>query len=242
MKEIIVACEKCGKERVLKKSHYTRHKTDLCRTCSTTLHNKQPISQLTIDKKRKLMKDKFANGYVHPLTGTKRPQHVIDALKKSATGRVISEKTRKKLSEATSGKNNPFYGKKHKESSKRYGKNNFCYGKSPAHSYKCWYPSDKDKQICFRSTWEFKVAKYLDELKIIWEYEKDLIEIEYIFKGIWKQGTYRPDFYLPEFNKYIEVKGLWREGYKEKFDAVLLKIDKPIEIWDRKKLKELGIL
>lgn len=35
------------------------------------------------------------------------------------TGRSFSEETRRKLSEAKRGKNNPFYGKHHSEENKR---------------------------------------------------------------------------------------------------------------------------
>ncbi len=53
-----------------------------------------------------------------------------------ASGAVVSEETRKKLSEKTKGKNNPNYGKKHSEETKRKqsevkkGKNNPNYGKT----------------------------------------------------------------------------------------------------------------
>src|ERR1700748_1950430 len=43
----------------------------------------------------------------------------IKKLVKSCTGRILSEKTKQKLSELLSGENNPFYGKKHTDETKQ---------------------------------------------------------------------------------------------------------------------------
>jgi hypothetical protein len=52
----------------------------------------------------------------------------------------------------------------------------------------------------FRSLWELVLAQWLSNNNIIWEYEKKRFKL--------KNGkTYIPDFYLPEFDTYIEVKG-----------------------------------
>lgn len=60
------------------------------------------------------------------------------------------------------------------------------------------------KNIFMRSTWEIRVAKWLDEKKVKWEYESHSCRFK-LSSG----RTYIVDFYLPEFNKYIEVKGWW---------------------------------
>ncbi len=98
-----------------------------------------------------------------------------------------SEETKKKLSIALSGKKNPFFGKKHSDETKLRlslanrgrkfsderkaeisarvsGKGNPRYGEPPSHGKKELY-----KDVWFRSSWEVKVAKYLDD-----KYQLDL--------------------------------------------------------------------
>jgi len=53
--------------------------------------------------------------------------------------------------------------------------------------------------IKFKSKLESKWAKWLDDNKIVWDYETQGFDIN----GHW----YLPDFYLPESNAIIEVKG-----------------------------------
>lgn len=62
------------------------------------------------------------------------------------------------------------------------------------------------KGIQFRSRLEARVALFLDECKIPWEYEPEPIENE--------GQEYNPDFYLPETDDWIEVKGE-RPGYEQ---------------------------
>lgn len=51
---------------------------------------------------------------------------------------------------------------------------------------------------------ERRVADVLDDLRIAWEYEPTLIIFHYDDEGHVKSG-FRPDFYLPKYNFYIEV-------------------------------------
>ena len=55
----------------------------------------------------------------------------------------------------------------------------------------------------FDSGWEVLVAKWLDQNGISWN--RDIDPIDYIFEG--KEKLYYPDFFLPQHNLYIEVKG-----------------------------------
>lgn len=57
---------------------------------------------------------------------------------------------------------------------------------------------DINATICFYSTWEANIARVFNLLNIKWEYAPTIFDI-----GL---HTYRPDFYLPENNTYIEVK------------------------------------
>lgn len=58
------------------------------------------------------------------------------------------------------------------------------------------------KDIPFRSSYEMRVAKALDALGIAWEFETRRFDLS-------DSKTYMPDFYLPEMDEYIEVKGYY---------------------------------
>ena len=60
----------------------------------------------------------------------------------------------------------------------------------------------KYNNIVFRSKIEAAYAKYMDEHTIKYEYEKHLFEYE--LNGV--LHNYRPDFYLPEYDTFLEVK------------------------------------
>lgn len=62
------------------------------------------------------------------------------------------------------------------------------------------------KGILYRSRLEARVALFLDECKIPYIYEPEPLESE--------GKEYNPDFYLPETDDYIEVKGA-RPGYEQ---------------------------
>jgi hypothetical protein len=70
------------------------------------------------------------------------------------------------------------------------------------------YKSLKQGEILFRSFWELEWAQYLDSCDILWEYERYYIDCP--------SGRYTPDFYLPERNIWIEVKGLYTESSRKK--------------------------
>jgi predicted nucleic acid-binding Zn ribbon protein len=61
------------------------------------------------------------------------------------------------------------------------------------------------KGINFRSSWETKFAQLLDNNNIKWNYEKKL----FIFNNEGIVIRYLPDFYLSEYDLWIEIKG-WK--------------------------------
>ena len=77
--------------------------------------------------------------------------------------------------------------------------------------YKNCHKSIIYKDNYLRSSWELKVAQWLDQNNIEWEYESKNCR----FKR--PNGKYYiVDFYLPKFNRWIEVKGWWDEHSIEK--------------------------
>ncbi len=57
---------------------------------------------------------------------------------------------------------------------------------------------DIDPNINFYSTWEANVARVYNLVGLKWTYAPKLFDLG--------EHTYRPDFYLPDFDTYIEVK------------------------------------
>lgn len=93
----------------------------------------------------------------------------------------------------------------------------------------------KYKSIWMRSSWEVAYAKYLDNLRIKWSYEPKTFDLG--------NTTYTPDFYLPETDTYIEIKGYWRPDALNKFLAFkLLYPEIKIIIYNQEKLKKSKIL
>lgn len=58
-----------------------------------------------------------------------------------------------------------------------------------------------------KGSWEVKIAELLDNNDIVWT--NKITPIPYFWKNDWH--LYFPDFYLPDFDLYIEVKGYQRE-------------------------------
>jgi hypothetical protein len=69
------------------------------------------------------------------------------------------------------------------------------------------------------STWEVIMAMRLDELNIKWERDENM-KLPYLMRS-GRKRNYIPDFYLPEYDVYIEVKGYMTESAKHKMKSVL---------------------
>lgn len=72
------------------------------------------------------------------------------------------------------------------------------------------------KNIILDSQWEVDFAIWLDENKIIWERPNK--GFEYNYKD--KKHIYYPDFYLPQLDIYVEVKGYKREKDEYKWKSL----------------------
>lgn len=104
------------------------------------------------------------------------------------------------------------------------------FGKKPTHGKRIVY-----NKICFRSSWEVKYAKYLDKNKISWIYEPKVFNLN--------TTTYTPDFYLPNTDEYIEIKGYWRTDAKKKYLKFRRKFRKTkIKVLKEKDLIKLNVL
>ncbi|KKL59181.1 hypothetical protein LCGC14_2217940 [marine sediment metagenome] len=86
-----------------------------------------------------------------------------------------------------------------------------------------------------RSSYEIAYAKWLDKQNIKWKYESKTFDLG--------NTTYTPDFYLPKTNKYIEIKGYWREDAKKKFKKFkTIYSETKIQVLNYQKIIKKGIL
>ena len=67
----------------------------------------------------------------------------------------------------------------------------------------------------FRSDYELKVAKYLAEQEVNFEYETKKLSYQPKLK------IYTPDFYLPEQDIYVEAKGFFSPADRQKMLLVI---------------------
>ena len=94
-----------------------------------------------------------------------------------------------------------------------------------------WYSvSNGELKIPVQGKWEKRVAEWLTQSKIFW-----------IRKAICfcKTRTYTPDFYLPEHDVFIEVKGWWRDRDKYKMFLALRENKVQIRILDKRHIEKL---
>ena len=68
------------------------------------------------------------------------------------------------------------------------------------------------------STWEVAMAERLDELGVKWM-RNPSIKLKYLTRSR-RLRNYIPDFYLPDYDLYIEVKGYWTDAARHKMKSV----------------------
>ncbi len=72
--------------------------------------------------------------------------------------------------------------------------------------------------VSMDSTWEVACAQRLDALGIRW-IRNPSMKLKYTTRGC-RARNYIPDFYLPDHDVYIEVKGYWTEAARHKMKDV----------------------
>jgi len=81
------------------------------------------------------------------------------------------------------------------------------------------YERKDGSKVLMDSTWEVAMAKRLDHLKIKWDRREDM-KLQY-FSKTGRKRNYIPDFYLPDHDIYIEVKGYWTDAARYKMKNVM---------------------
>lgn len=70
----------------------------------------------------------------------------------------------------------------------------------------------------FRSTYETRFARVLDEHNINWQYEPRGWVVQ-------NKKAYVPDFYINDYDLWVEIKGWWRDDAREKFISFINEYD-----------------
>ncbi|MAG28182.1 hypothetical protein CMI47_21880 [Candidatus Pacearchaeota archaeon] len=74
-------------------------------------------------------------------------------------------------------------------------------------------------EVKMDSTWEVAMALRLDELGIRWM-RNDKMFLPYL-SARGRKRKYIPDFYLPDYDLYVEVKGYFTDAARHKMKSVL---------------------
>lgn len=92
----------------------------------------------------------------------------------------------------------------------------------------------------FRSAWEANIARYFNLLDIRWQYEPKC----FVFKNVSRAPiSYTPDFYLPDEDLWIEVKGWMDPKSKSKlkrFKKYYPEESAKLEIYDESRYKSIA--
>ena len=96
-----------------------------------------------------------------------------------------------------------------------------------------------------QGTWQLKYAEYLNQNKINWIRSRK-INLKYRLHEDDYLHTYYPDFYLPDRDQYVEIKGYWwksqdgRVDDRKKMNKVIQQnSDKKIIILQKQQLKQI---
>lgn len=76
------------------------------------------------------------------------------------------------------------------------------------------YTKADGTEVIMDSTWETKLAILLDRLEIKWDRGNHLVLDYQTPRG--RKRKYIPDFYLPDYDIYVEVKGYWTDAARLK--------------------------
>ena len=150
----------------------------------------------------------------------------------SKGGYKLSDETRKKISENTKKKNA-------NESEESKARRRATIAKKVQNGE--WHTSLAKNHyyeyngVDLHCSWEFNYAKWLDENQIKWQRCKD--SFPYEFEG--KIRKYIPDFYLPEYDEYIEIKGYKTAKDEAKWSQ--FPTNKTLKVLFKKDLQDLGI-
>jgi len=130
-----------------------------------------------------------------------------------------------------------FAGKKHSDESKRKISEKLSVNNKGGRAK--WYDVAGQR---VQGTWERDIASKLTDLGVPWiKLKTNKDTLKYVMNG--KERSYTPDFYLPEFDMYLEIKGFWWGDDREKMRIVLeTHTDKRIVIIEKQEYEQILLL
>ena len=134
----------------------------------------------------------------------------------------------------TKGKTGTFLGKKHSEETKQKISQKLSINNKGGRAK--WYEVAGQN---VQGTWERDIAIKFEQLNIRWlKLKTNKDTLQYVMDG--KIRNYTPDFYLIDYDMYVEVKGFWWGNDKEKMKIVLETYpDKRIAIVEKDEYNEI---
>lgn len=194
----------------------------ICKYCGKTCKNKNSLAQHEIRCKYNSNRIAIKSGFID--YNKKVKEGVIDkrytnqftkAKELGLLQPIITEVTREKLGRTWRGKTLPTEMKEKisegMQKAVRLYPDSYSSSNVNGRVKKVVY-----KNITLDSQWEVDFAIWLDENKIIWERPNK--GFEYNYKD--KKHIYYPDFYLPQLDIYVEVKGYKREKDEYKWKSL----------------------
>jgi hypothetical protein len=190
-----------------------------CKYCNrfcknnNSLRNHERLCKL--NPNRQILVSNFIEWNKDVKRGLQKVSNQFIKAKENGMGVTVSEETKNKISKASKGRKLT-QEQRHKlsiamrkavlKNPESYTANNVS-GRTPIIIY---------KGFKLKGTWELETAKWLDRQNIKWT------NISKGFDYEWKGSThiYYPDFYLIEYDRYIEVKGYERERDREKWKVI----------------------
>ena len=189
----------------------------ICRHCGKVCKNKNSLAQHEIRCKEN--PDKISMDYLssrdQSLVKRNPSNQFIKAKKLGLPKPEVSSETRRKISKVWSGRN-------HSEISKqKISKGMQIAVRKYPDSYSSSNVNGRVKKVEYNGTildsqWEVDFAKYCDNNNIVWGRPNK--GFEYLYKN--KTRIYYPDFYLPDYNVYVEVKGYKRDKDEYKWKTI----------------------
>ena len=178
-------CKQCKKSIPLKKMF-------CCQSCAATYNNtrRAPRSIESKQKTSDTLKQLIADGVIPPPPHPKRYQYPYTKL----YGTYICHSCNKSFWQTS-------YGQKCCSVSCRDNIRSQNKCKKIQINY---YNKNENKTVILQSTWEVRIAEWLDLNNFIWT--RPSSRLKWYDTTLQKNRTYLPDFYLPEYNYYLDVK------------------------------------
>jgi predicted nuclease of restriction endonuclease-like RecB superfamily len=184
----------------------------------------RPNAKYCVKHRNQYIADNFVKNKPKSLETKNKLREKALQRKPTRSGAILNNKTKDKISASlkTYFENNP--------DKIRKGEDCHFFGKVGTHGKHLKYGG-----VWMKSGWEEAFAKWCDKNKIKWEYELKTFDLG--------KTTYTPDFYVPIYDAYIEIKGWWRTDAKIKFDLFKqIYPDTEIVVLSKKELVKLGVL